>query len=242
VTRRSILFGLVPALQRNPVQWIDKNLESGEEFTHWDSSTVPVSMGSLLKPFLALAYSATHGGYPSIYCTGSSSGCWYARGHGEQRFVEALADSCNSYFLALASRIDRAALDSVCLTYGLEAPARSVAAADLIGLGHGWPQSPLNVARAFARVASNAGETSVRTVLAGMARCAKTGTARAVDVSCYAKTGTAPCSHFPRGAGDGFTVAIYPLDQPRRLVLLQHHNTTGANAARDVWPLTAATV
>lgn len=242
MTRRSLLFASLAALERNPVQWIDKNLESGEESTHWDSPTVPVSMGSLLKPFLALAYSVTHGDYPAIYCTGSSSGCWYARGHGEEHFVEALADSCNSYFLALAGRIDRAALDTICLTYGLEAPARSLPAADLIGLGHGWPQSPLNVARAFATLASNAGETSVRTVLAGMARSAKTGTARAVGVCCYAKTGTAPCSHLPRAAGDGFAVAIYPPDQPRGLVLLQHHNTTGANAARDVRPLVAATV
>jgi cell division protein FtsI/penicillin-binding protein 2 len=242
MTRRSILLVSLAALQGNPVQWIEKSLENGEESHHWDSLTVSISMGSLLKPFLALAYSATHERYPAIYCAGSASGCWHARGHGEQHFVEALANSCNTYFLALTAMIDRAALDSVCLAYGLQAPARSLPAADLIGLGHGWPQSPLNVARAFASLAANAGETGARTVLAGMARCAKSGTARAVGVSCYAKTGTAPCSHLPRASGDGFAVAIYPLDQPRSLVLLQHHNTTGANAARDVGPLTAATV
>jgi cell division protein FtsI/penicillin-binding protein 2 len=241
VTRRSILLASLAALQGHPVQWIDKDLENAEELRHWDSPTVPLGMGSLLKPFLALAYSVTHGAYPVIHCSGYASGCWYARGHGQQHLVEGLANSCNTYFLALAATMDRAALDTICLSYGLQAPARSLPAADLIGLGHGWPQAPLNVARAFAILAANAGEASVRTVLQGMARCAKTGTARAVGVSCYAKTGTAPCSHFPRASGDGFAVAIYPLDQPRRLVLLQHHNTTGANAARDVRPLTGAT-
>ncbi len=240
MTRRSILFTSLAALHRNPVQWIDENLQSGEESTNWDSPTTSINMGSLLKPFLALAYRATHADYPVTYCSGSSSGCWYARGHGEQHFVEALANSCNTYFLALTATIARAALDAVCLTYGLQAPARSLATADLIGLGHGWPQAPLNVARAFATLAANAGQDATRAVLAGMARCAETGTARAVGVSCYAKTGTAPCSHLPRGSGDGFAVAIYPLDQPRRLVLVQHHNTTGANAARDIRPLTAA--
>ncbi len=242
MTRRSILLASLVGLQSNPVQWIDNNLEKREESAHWESPTAPVSMGSLLKPFLALAYKATHADYPVIYCAGSSSGCWYACGHREQHFVDALANSCNTYFLALTAKIDRAALDTVCLNYGLQAPARSLGATELIGLDRGWPQSPLNVARAFAVLAENASQASVRTVLAGMARCAKTGTARAVGVSCYAKTGTAPCSHFPPASGDGFAVAIYPLDQPRRLVLLQHHNTTGANAARDVRALTAATV
>jgi hypothetical protein len=240
VTRRSILLASLAVLQSKAVQWIDKNLENGEESYHWSSLTTAVSVGSLLKPFLALAYCATHRSYPIVQCLGLASGCWYTRGHGEQHFADALANSCNTYFLALTATIDRAALDSTCLTYGLQAPARSLAARDLIGLDRGWPQSPLNIARAFAAVAGNLNEAGARVVLAGMAGCAQTGTARAIDMSCYAKTGTAPCSHFPKGSGDGFALAMYPLGQPRRLILLQHHNTTGANAARDIRPVTEA--
>src|SRR6185437_11250411 len=113
---------------------------------------------------------------------GLSSGCWYTRGHGKQHFTDALANSCNTYFLALTATIDRAALDSTCLLYGLEAPADSLATRDLIGLDRGWPQSPLNVARAYAALAADADVTGARVVLAGMARCAQTGTARAVGM------------------------------------------------------------
>jgi hypothetical protein len=46
-----------------------------------------------------------------------------------------------------------------------------------------------------------------------------------------AKTGTAVCSHRPRGAADGFTVVLYPAAQPRLLLLVRVHGITGAQSA-----------
>jgi hypothetical protein len=47
-----------------------------------------------------------------------------------------------------------------------------------------------------------------------------------------AKTGTAACSHTPRGAADGFTVILYPAAQPRLLLLVRVHGVTGAASAK----------
>jgi len=33
------------------------------------------SFGSLLKPFLAIAYGQTHASYPAVECRGAASGC-----------------------------------------------------------------------------------------------------------------------------------------------------------------------
>jgi cell division protein FtsI/penicillin-binding protein 2 len=191
-------------------------------------------MGSLLKPFLILAYGATHTRFPVTHCSGAKDGCWLSRGHGDQDIVNGLANSCNAYFLALAKGIDRAALDSICLSYGLTAPARAANARNLIGLESGWPQTPLTAVAGFASLAQNRGRATVDIVLAGMERCAASGTARAIRLDCYAKTGTAPCTHTPRAPGDGFVIAIYPRVQPRNVTLFEQHGTTGAEAARGL--------
>ncbi len=240
MTRRSFLFSAITGMGQRSLQWLALDLQSRTELHHWAHSETPVSMGSLLKPFLSIAYRFTHVAWPVSYCAGSSSGCWFSKGHGKQNIVQALANSCNAYFLRLAAAVDRAALDTTCLVYGLQRPRRELTAANLIGLAEGWPQSPRDVARSFARLASNASDKDVGVVLTGMAHCAASGTARGAGFDCFAKTGTAPCSHLPRSEGDGFAIAIYPRDQPRRLVLVERHGTTGAVAARDLKPLAAS--
>jgi hypothetical protein len=227
VTRRHLLAALLGAVQPQAVCWLTLDLLHGTKTVHWRGYSQPVSFGSLLKPFLALAFAATHSAFPRVTCHGARDGCWRVRGHGEQGVVEALAHSCNSYFLRLAGLIDRAALDATCLTYGLALPARTLRPEELIGLGGSWRNSPLAVAQAFARLTDP-------TILRGMAQCAASGTAKNVDLACYAKTGTAPCSHTPRAAGDGYVAVLYPIGQPRAVLLLQHHGTTGAEACRDV--------
>ncbi|HMF76435.1 MAG TPA: hypothetical protein VK604_12295 [Bryobacteraceae bacterium] len=119
--------------------------------------------------------------------------CWLPRGHGTQDIVDGLANSCNVYFLSLANGIERAALDSVCLSYGLTVPERGTTPAQLIGLGSGWPRA----------LAQNRRQPNVDIALTGMAHCAASG------------------------AGDGFAVAIYPLVQPRNVLLLEQHGVTG---------------
>lgn len=69
-------------------------------------------IGSLIKPFTALAYSKNHRLSNSFYynCTGFKTYShdkigWYAPGHGLVNFVKAIAYSCNKYFYYhLASR------------------------------------------------------------------------------------------------------------------------------------------
>lgn len=211
----------------NAVSWIELDLLTNAQTGEWPDAARPISFGSMLKPFLTLAFAVTHSKFPTVVCRGSRDRCWFARGHGSQDIVAALANSCNCYFLHLVLEVDRAALDSVSLSYGLTLPSRSLDPAALIGLGQGWLNQPLAVARAFARV-------SDPTVLRGMSRCAQIGTAKNLRINCFAKTGTGPCSHSPRAAGDGFVVVMYPTGQPRTILLLRHHGTTGAEACRDV--------
>ncbi len=243
MTRRSLLAAALSAfepasLARISLEWVSLDLRNGSESVHWRDPARPVSMGSLLKPFLVLAYAATHTRFPIVECCGSRDHCWLPRGHGRQDIVDALANSCNRYFLRLCSDIDRAALDGICLSYGLKTPLRSLSNERLIGLNGGWPQDAIEVTAAFARLAQNGSEANVRIVLTGMARCSSFGTARDIHIRCYAKTGTAPCSHSIRGQADGFVAAMYPRDQPRAVLLVRHHNTTGAHAASDVSSIT----
>lgn len=229
MTRRQILAALASGTGLTPssYSWIDLDLLHKTEKAVWSDEAKPVSFGSLLKPFLTLAFAGTHTTFPTVVCRGTRDRCWLPRGHGVQTIVPALAHSCNCYFLQLAKMIDRAALDAVCLRYGLARPARSLGEDSLVGLGSGWKNTPRNVARAFAQL-------NDPLVLGAMEQCAKSGTAQNLDLTCYAKTGTAPCSHTPQAMGDGFVVVLYPILQPRRVVLFEQHGTTGAEACRAV--------
>jgi len=240
MTRRAFLASiLAPSGARalsadGPLNWIALNLAGEIRNANWPNAGNPVSVGSLLKPFLALAYLTTHAQSPVVECRGAIAGCWSPQGHGRQDIISALAISCNVYFMQLTANLNRAALDLTCLSYGLSSPPRNWPPSRLIGLDEGWPQSPISIARAFAGLVRNASDPRVHTVLDGMARCARSGTAQAAGLPCFAKTGTARCSHFHRGCGDGYAVAIYPLNQPRYVVLMMRHNTTGAHAAKDL--------
>src|SRR5438477_13202460 len=67
----------------------------------WDDEPVPV--GSLIKPFTALAYRHAHAAYPEFVCRGSAGGCWRPRGHGRIGISTAVAQSCNAYFGQMAA-------------------------------------------------------------------------------------------------------------------------------------------
>ena len=233
MTRRSVLALAFAQLEQSSVSWIELDLIHGSRKVRWPNPNQKIGFGSLLKPFLALAYGATHSSFPTLTCSGTRQGCWLAHGHGRQDVVNALANSCNTYFLALSAKLDRAALDSTCLSYGLSPPDRSASPASLIGKGSDWAQSPINAAGAFGLLINNRSSPHVPSVLQAMALCARAGTAREIQLPAYAKTGTAPCSHIPMASGDGFVAAIYPVAQPRTVLLVRHHGTTGAETARD---------
>jgi cell division protein FtsI/penicillin-binding protein 2 len=192
----------------------------------WPDADRPIPMGSLVKPFTALAY---RGDFPEFTCTGAR--CWLARGHGRINFREALANSCNEYFLNLASGVDPQTLSVVAAKFGIAAPVEDSAEAR-IGLGSSWRITPVALARAYAELAARSGEPRVAEILAGLRMSAEAGTAKALGKGVLAKTGTAPCVSEPKDAGDGFVLIMEPAEAPRRVVLVRVHAVPGAEAAK----------
>ncbi|HEX4750278.1 MAG TPA: hypothetical protein VH302_12105 [Bryobacteraceae bacterium] len=240
ISRRGLLavpFVAWAAKQTCGTEYLAVNLRNGNRVGQWEARDRAVSMGSLLKPFLVVAYGRTHSRFPNLVCRGEADRCWLPHGHGRQDVVMALANSCNFYFRHVAGELNRAALESVCLSYGLEGPADAITADELIGLRSGWPQRATAVLSAFARLAGEGSEPGVQLALAGMKRSAELGTARGLGLRARAKTGTAPCSHAPRSEGDGYAAVLYPLDQVRLVLLARQCGNTGAHAAQLAGPI-----
>jgi cell division protein FtsI/penicillin-binding protein 2 len=195
----------------------------------WPDADIAIPVGSLVKPFTALAYG---GDFPEFVCKGAASGCWLARGHGELGFRDALAQSCNAYFLNLARGVDSSTLAVVSAKFGIPAPGTD-SAETRIGLGKDWRISPIALARAYAELASRQGEPRVQEILAGLRLAAQSGTASAIGRGFMAKTGTAPCVAARKHVGDGFTIVLYPAEAPRTALLVRVHGVPGAEAARQ---------
>lgn len=203
----------------------------------WETLSQPVPMGSLLKPFTALAYGEAHSfHYPEYVCRGQAGGCWRPRGHGRIGISEAVAHSCNAYFRALAAQVPADHLSAVLARYGASASDQSESASAKIGVGNGWRIAPLEMARAYLALASRAGDPGAEDLAAGMVLSARLGTGSAVDSAlggnrARVKTGTAPCVHAHRLPGDGYAVVLYPAEAPRLLLLVQVHGVPGSKAA-----------
>jgi cell division protein FtsI/penicillin-binding protein 2 len=195
--------------------------------SRWPEMETPIPVGSLVKPFLALAYNAP---FPEFECKGTANGCWRPHPHGRLSFIEALAQSCNAYFLNLARHTDAEALRRVSAKYGITPPSEN-SPETRIGLGTGWKISPLALTRAYAELAARSGEPAVQAILNGLERSAVSGTSSAIGAGVLAKTGTAPCAAEMRHAGDGYSLALYPAEAPRVAILVRVHNVPGAHAA-----------
>jgi hypothetical protein len=199
---------------------------------------VLISPGSLVKPFLAIAYGEQHDGrFPTVRCLGSRDRCWLPSGHGNLVLEEAITQSCNAYFLELAAGLDRQRAAETFARYGLAGPPADAGAESLAGLGSAWREPPLAWAKAYLQLLNEQQSPMQSRVVKGMLGSAECGTARAVDAAlgrneALAKTGTAVCSHTPRGDADGFTVVLYPAAQPRLLLLMRVHGVTGAASAK----------
>jgi len=211
---------------------------SGEVLAERWPSQRPVSPGSLVKPFLAIAYGEEHGGkFPTVRCMGTESRCWLPAGHGSLGLEEAIAQSCNAYFLELAAGVDRKRTAQTLARYGLTGPSAEGASENLVGLGSTWKESPLALARAYLQLEKEQRSEIQGRIVKGMLGSAARGTAREVNAAlgkdaALTKTGTAVCSHIPHGAADGFTVILYPAVQPRLLLLVRVHGVTGAESAK----------
>jgi cell division protein FtsI/penicillin-binding protein 2 len=194
----------------------------------WEQPGRDIPVGSLTKPFMAVAYGRTHGSFPKFRCTGGKT-CWLRRGHGTLGIREAIAFSCNSYFHQLVAQVGqgfRPAMESFALheTDNQEKDLSFTTA------------SPLALARAYLELTRHALEPQVRPVLQGLALSAKEGTAKTVDaelpgMTALAKTGTAPCTHRKKAPGDGFALVMFPAERPRTVLLVRLHGRPGYMAA-----------
>jgi len=206
--------------------------------SRWEHPDRPIAMGSLVKPFTALAYGEQHDfRYPSHTCRGTATGCWLPRGHGDVDLTAAIAHSCNSYFRMLTEDLVAADVSPTASHFGLEPPRHDAVGPQLAGLGARWRTSPSRMARAYLELLRRRQQPGVNQVLEGMAESARHGTGAEVhrvlpfpDV--LVKTGTAACTHSRRAAGDGFTVVLMPADDPQILLMVRVHGVPGAQAAK----------
>jgi cell division protein FtsI/penicillin-binding protein 2 len=205
--------------------------------SHWENSEKPIPLGSLVKPFTAMAYAAAHDyRYPSYECKGKASGCWQAQPHGKLDIVAAVSVSCNAYFRRMAESVTVEQLFPVTQSFGLEAPDAGISGAGLIGIGEQWRIAPLHMARAYLDLYRRREQPGARELLQGMKQSALRGTGGAVGkalkpVEALVKTGTAPCAHTPWAPADGFVIALVPAAHPEILLMVRVHGVAGAKAA-----------
>jgi hypothetical protein len=205
--------------------------------SHWEDPGRRIPLGSLVKPFTALAYAEAHDSeYPLHVCKGKASGCWQSRPHGELDITSAIAFSCNSYFRALTAHLTGEDMLPVTRRFDLDAPDADLTGPALMGLGVRWLVSPLRLARAYLELYRRRDQPGVREVLAGMVQSARVGTGSAIGRAlkhsgAMVKTGTAACTHVRSAPADGFVVALIPASDPQFLLLVRVHGVTGASAA-----------
>ncbi|HWX53008.1 MAG TPA: penicillin-binding transpeptidase domain-containing protein [Verrucomicrobiae bacterium] len=220
--------------------------ERGEVIAHrWPSPERETPVGSLIKPFLAVAYGRTHDSFPVFHCSGMRT-CWLPRGHGTLGIAQAIAVSCNSYFHQLLSNAGPEFAKPTLETFGLKTNDNAGNdQVDLFEQGRGWKAPPLQLARAYLDLTNHSREDAVAPVLRGMAMSARKGTASALaselrNWPMLAKTGTAPCIHRVRAPGDGLAAVLAPADHPNLVLLVRVHGKPGSAAAAVAGRMIAA--
>lgn len=203
---------------------------------HWDDANKPVPMGSLIKPFTAMAYARSHAnGFPKHFCAGKNGGCWLPAGHGNLSIEGALANSCNAYFRQLAEKVSPEQFSTTANDFGLPS-GHSISQASMIGLGDDWQVSPNALSRAFLDLVRHHTDPATKRVLTGLQMSGRSGTGKAVGRHLHGhavlvKTGTAVCTHSKKAPGDGFALIMTPADSPRLLLLVRVHGVPGAKSA-----------
>ena len=232
----------VAALQRkygkSDVSYLVVDASSGAILaSHWERPEKPIPMGSLVKPFAALAYAEGHDfRYPKYECRGSAGGCWQKAPHGELDLAGAISLSCNAYFRQLAGGVPVESARSVARRFALELPHENATTEDLFGFGAQWPIAPSRMALAYLELLRRKDAPGVSPILEGMRQSGRQGTGAAVGRQLHhsvalVKTGTATCTHARWAPADGFVLALVPAQTPEVLLLVRLHGVTGAKAA-----------
>jgi cell division protein FtsI/penicillin-binding protein 2 len=209
-------------------EWLVDTFQRSDAF---QGSDAEIPVGSLVKPFLALAYGRTHRSFPTVVCHGHVDRCWSAGGHGAMGVTEALAHSCNAYFLALARELRVSDIPY------LPRPPEGASPAVLVGLVGDWRMAPRALVEGYAAMLAAPGSPAIAQVRAGMRGAAARGTAARVGVhpdGVLAKTGTAPCvDRACVATGDGLVVVAVPAVHPTLVMLVRRRGTTGAMTAEN---------
>ena len=210
---------IVPILKRNFDSYF---VVSGNAISLSTDSNIPVAVGSLIKPFTALAYAKQHGPmFPTVQCDSE----------GLLDLPHALALSCNSYFRYLAARINANIFAELLRSYGITASPDTLTPNARIGLGEGLLIPPAVLLKAYATLLARDDDPAVKPVLKGLALAATIGTAKPWKGRVLAKTGTAFC---PKDEGDGWALVGYPVTHPRTIILVRNHRQTGAATTKKL--------
>ncbi|MBS1841998.1 MAG: hypothetical protein JSS69_13040 [Acidobacteria bacterium] len=210
---------------------------------HWKDYEKPIPLGSLVKPFTALAYASAHNfKYPKLECKGKAGACWQDRPHGTLDLTSAISVSCNAYFRQLAQSVSAEQIAQVAHDFHIESPGENSESQTFAGLGDRWQISPLRMAQAYVELQRRKDHPGVSEILQGMRQSALRGTGISVGhhlthTKALVKTGTAPCTHIPWAPADGFTLVLLPADAPEIVLLVREHSVTGAAAAELVGKL-----
>lgn len=218
-----------------------------------DILDTPVHPGSVVKP-IALVAALERG----VIRAGMTHMCRRAAKAGGQVFVcshpdlkrpltpaEALAYSCNDFFVSLAPRLSREALNATRLAAGLPPVQRATPmAAAIVGLD-GPKTTPRALIDMMARLVGAGSDKPVpmrpetkAVLLEGLRGAADYGTASALKSSglaALAKTGSIV---MPNGTALGLVVAMMPIEKPARAIIVAAPGAAGLDAAgiaAEIW-------
>jgi cell division protein FtsI/penicillin-binding protein 2 len=251
LNQQSIALLLERKFPQPEVEYILVDARSGDVLSsRWAGADDPAPLGSLVKPFTALAYGEEHHFlFPEVECHGKVDRCWLPRGHGHIGLVQAVAQSCNAYFLSLASGMKASSVAAVLRRYSIYDLGEKVPPESLVGLGSGWKMSPVRMLRAYIELVRRRDQPGVSEVIRGMQISELSGTGAAVGAAlrknggtALTKTGTAPCVHRANDtveddeqkksfAGDGYVITLYPSVDPKFGLMVRLHSAPGAKAA-----------
>lgn len=218
-----------------------------------DILDTPVHPGSVVKP-IALVAALERG----VIRAGMTHMCRRAAKAGGQVFVcshpdlkrpltpaEALAYSCNDFFVSLAPRLSREALNATRLAAGLPRVQRATPlAAAIVGLD-GPKTTPRALIDMMARLVGAGSDKPVpmraetkAVLLEGLRGAADYGTASALKsngLAALAKTGSIV---MPNGTALGLVVAMMPIEKPSRAIIVAAPGAAGLDAAgiaAEIW-------